>query len=219
MKPYINIHAHQSHHQECTEIINLFPQEAEKIILENPYSLFSVGLHPWYIDENSELLLRQIEKMATYSNVVAIGETGLDKLSEINFSEQIEIFKAQIRIAENIRKPLVIHCVKSYQEVLAIKKELHITVPVVFHAFRGKPELAMQLIKQDCYLSVGEKATHIPETIQIIPLDHLFIETDESDIDIADIYQTIVQIKEIQLDNLVDQIQLNFNRLFQNKSK
>jgi len=212
---YINIHTHQSQNKSYTEIINLFPENAEKIISENPHSLFSVGLYPWHIGENADALLKEIEKLSTCGNVVAIGETGLDKLSETDFTKQTEVFNAQIRIAEKAQKPLIIHCVKAYQEVFSIKKELQVNVPMIFHGFRRKPELAEQILHQNGYISVGANAEYIPETIQKIPLNRLFIETDESNVDISEIYKKIAGIKNISVEKLAQQIQSNFETVFQ----
>jgi len=211
---YINIHTHQSQNKAYTEIINLFPENAEKIISENPDSLFSVGLHPWYINENSDILLKEIEKLSEYSSIVAIGETGLDKLCETDFSTQIEVFKTQIKIAEKARKPLIIHCVKAYQEIFTVKKELQIKVPMIFHGFRGKPALAEQILHYDCCLSVGEKLLQNAETIKMIPVEKLFIETDESNVDISEIYKKVAAVKNISVEKLARQIQTNFKTIF-----
>ena len=211
---FVNIHTHQSRNKTYTEIINLFPENAEKIISENPHSLFSVGLHPWYINENADVLLKEVEKLSGCENVVAIGEAGLDKLCETDFSTQIEVFKAQIQIAEKARKPLIIHCVKAYQEIFAIKKELQIKVSMIFHGFRGKPALAEQILYHNCYLSVGEKSLQNAETIKMIPVEKLFIETDESNVDIPEIYKKIAGVKNIPVEKLAQQIQANFEAIF-----
>ncbi len=211
MLHYINIHTHKSQNKAYTEVINLLPENAEKIISENPHSLFSVGLHPWYIDDNAEELLKEIEKLSVYNNVVFIGETGLDKVHNIDFSTQIDVFKTQIKIAEKVQKPLIIHCVKAFSEILAIKKELSIKVPLLFHGFRGKPALTEQLLQHNCYLSVGEHAVQLPETIKIIPLNRLFIETDESNMPIAEIYKAVAEIKNVSEQELLEQTRLNFD--------
>lgn len=207
MTDYINLHTHTIGNN--TSIVNLFPEQAQQIIDEHPHHFFSVGLHPCFIGDNVEKQLLQIAKLSTHQQVLAIGEIGLDKRAETPLEKQIEIFEAQIHIAEKAQKPIIIHCVKAYSEILSIKKELRIKVDIIFHGFRGKPELAKQIIKAGGYISVGKQAIYIPETIKEIPINQLFIETDEGNDNIEELYKQIAEIKEISTEKLAKQIQLN----------
>jgi TatD DNase family protein len=217
MPCYINIHVHERHSKTCIEVINLFPENAEKIISGNPDLLFSVGLHPWYIGKNPEELIQEVEKLSFYKNVIAIGEVGLDKVCKTDFIKQTEVFKAQIRIAEKAEKALIIHCVKAFSEILEIKKECQVKVPMIFHGFRGNPVLAEQLLQHGCFLSLGEKSLQNTETIKAIPVEKLFMETDESKVPISKIYNAVAKIKNIPQQELVEQMQLNFAGLICNK--
>ena len=112
----------------------------------------SVGIHPWYIYDVEEQLT-DLKRQAMLPGVVAIGETGLDKLVEASLECQQEIFKVSAAFAENLGIFLIIHCVKAWDELIALKKELKPRMPWVIHGFRGNAVLARQLIRQGFYLS------------------------------------------------------------------
>jgi TatD DNase family protein len=190
----------------------LFPDKAASTLAENSRAYFSVGLHPWYINDEADGLLKKVGESVMHPNVVFVGEAGLDKNIQVSISKQEQIFEAQLLIAKRAKKPLIIHCVKAYQEILSFKKE-NPDIAFIFHAFRGKLQLAKQLLDHGCYLSVGDKAKFIPETINYIPLENLFIETDESSVNIGEIYREIAIIKGIAESELVDGCWDNFFRL------
>lgn len=209
---YINIHKHNIEHQNCLEIINILEKDAQKIIFEHPSLYFSVGIHPCSINQNISQRINLIEQLSQHKQVLAIGEIGLDKRSKTDINTQKEIFITQVQIAEKAQKPIIIHCVKAYQEILEIKTKLKPNIPFIFHGFRGNQQLAKQILNQNCYISVGEKFN--PETIQIIPVNKLFIETDESLKKIEDIYQHIAHIRETNSDELLEKITKNFKIIF-----
>jgi len=113
---------------------------------------FSISLHPW--DINQEFEIEQLNSFATHPLCIAIGETGLDKLRP-NLSLQEDIFRAHIRIAKQVQKPLIIHCVKAYDQCLSILEQEGFKHGVLFHGFNKHPNLASQLIKKGFYISLG----------------------------------------------------------------
>ena len=129
-----------------------------------------------------------------------MGECGLDKHSTATIATQTAFFIDQITISEQLEKPLIIHCVGCFNEVLRIKKEIKPVQPWIIHGFRGKPQLAKQLLRAGFYLSYGEHFN--AESVKITPLGKLMIETDESTKNIADIYQAISDSKSIDIDQL-----------------
>ena len=156
----------------------------------------SVGIHPWYINAEWKNKLATIVGFAGKGNVVAIGECGIDILkSPAPIELQEEIFKAHILLAEELRKPLIIHCVKAYDRLIALRKEMKPQQAWIVHGFRGKPKQTEQLIKAGFYISLGEKFN--PDSARIIPADRLFIESDESRSPITDIYTMVAQAKGI----------------------
>ena len=171
----------------------------------------SIGIHPWHISNEWEKEFCAIAGAAKANNVVAIGECGLDALkSAATHGQQEEVFCAHAQLAEELHKPLIVHCVKSFDRLIALYKELKPQQAWVIHGFRGKPQLAEQLIKTGLYISLGEKFN--PESARAIPTERLFVESDESNTPIATIYTAIATAKEISTEALAMQVMQNVKR-------
>ncbi len=168
----------------------------------------SVGIHPWYINADWKNDLAAIAGFAGESNVAAIGECGIDTLkSPAPVELQEEILKAHILLAEELRKPLIIHCVKAYDRLVALRNGLKPQQAWIVHGFRGKPQQAEQLIKAGFYISLGEKFN--TESAKAIPMEKLFIESDESSAAIADIYAAVAREKGADVEKLALQTMQN----------
>ncbi len=177
---------------------------------ENYYAdkRISTGIHPWHIASDWENSFATISQIAHTDNVLAIGECGLDTLkSPVTLELQEIVFRAHVQLSESVCKPLIIHCVKAYDRLIALHKELAPGQAWILHGFRGKPQQAAQLIKEGYYISLGEKFN--PESARVIPADRLFIESDESTRPIADIYATIATAKGMETEQLASQIRIN----------
>lgn len=144
-------------------------------------SLISVGLHPWHTDiPDADSILEKIDRMAQNNpSVIAIGETGLDTRRGAPLDRQQQLLLRHISIAEKTHKPLILHIVGAWSEIIRLKKQLQPITPWIIHGFRGKPVLARQLLDAGFYLSIGK--LYNPASAAIIPADRLLIETDESD--------------------------------------
>ena len=209
---YIDIHTHiiANSEENHLSIYNLQPLTPD---IEQYQGLFSAGIHPWYIPDNPSKTTEALKALTQKSNMVAIGECGLDKLCQTPFELQKELFKAQIAISEECKKPLIIHCVKSYNEIVEIKKEAKPTQTWIIHGFRGKPETAAILVKAGIVLSIGEKFN--PESIKTIPIESLLIESDESAMPIEDIYKNIAATRNISVAELEKEIEKTYKKIFQ----
>ena len=149
-----------------------------------------------------------IASFAKESNVVAIGECGLDMLkSPAPIELQEKIFKAHIELCEELQKPLIIHCVKAYDRLIALHKEFSPKQAWIIHGFRGKPQQAEQFTRAGLYISLGEKFN--AESAKAIPLEKLFIETDESTLPITEIYSAAAAAKGMTTGQLAQQIAIN----------
>lgn len=154
----------------------------------DPARLYSVGIHPWDTDawdgDYSEL-----ERLAALPNVVAIGETGLDALRGAPLDRQEEIFRRHVEIAARVGKPLILHVVKAWGRLLEIAREEKgrpRPAPLgVVHGFRGKAELARQLLAAGMDISLGERFN--AEAARVIPAERLHYETDCSKLPIEEI--------------------------------
>lgn len=124
---------------------------------------YSVGIHPWHADTGD---VAEVEHLAADPRVVAIGECGIDKLRGPGLEVQMPVFEAQARLAERLQKPLIIHCVRAYGEIMALHDRLHPTVPWIIHGFNRNAALARQLTDRGIYLSI---ATNRPAPVGIDP--------------------------------------------------
>jgi TatD DNase family protein len=214
---YINIHSHTYLRQEETiQLLNVFPQEQEK--LQFP-CYFSVGLHPWYVKEDSwKQEVEIVRSASSLSSVLAIGETGLDKTVNVPMQAQQAAFEEQLQIAETIRKAVLLHCVRSYSEMLAYRKKSDRLIPWIFHWFNSSIQTAHELIRKNCYLSFGHmlfkeqsKAYHV---FKNMPAEYIFLETDDAGYSIHQVYEQASLIRNIHPDALKLQILDNFARCF-----
>ncbi|MXO07441.1 TatD family hydrolase [Flavobacterium sp. HBTb2-11-1] len=212
---YFNFHTHQFTNQESVlELVNQYPKDFDESI---PF--YSIGIHPWYIDENwLDEELKIIEDKLQTKNCLAIGECGLDKRIEVPFDLQISVFEKQLVLAEKFKKPVVIHCVAAFQEVMAIKKKMKINVPMIIHGFSKNNQLAEQLISAGFYLSFGKYLVKNPDlksVFQNVPNDRFFLETDIMEESIKQVYELASEYKELNLKELKDIISSNYRSVFE----
>ncbi len=190
---FVDIHTHKLPSSNVQSVRNLSFSEAENVFSTGQKGLFSVGFHPCSADECSVENFSQLENWTKNKQVVVIGECGLDKNSKINFNTQIAVFERQISLSEKLEKPLIIHCVGYFNELFELRKKWNPRQLWMIHGFGGKPELALHALKLDFSLSYGEHFN--PESVRITPLSKLFIETDESKLQISNIYKKIAHVK------------------------
>lgn len=175
--------------------------------------LVSIGIHPWFGNiENLDEDIALLHLAAKNTNVKLIGECGLDKLRGPSITDQITILTAQINLAEKLGKPLILHCVKAYDELIALKKSINPSVPLIIHGFNKSPELAQQLVNNGFFLSFGAAIfTSNAASLAVEAITQpFFLETDESAIPIEEIYSKVAEIKKITLQELKDAIFANW---------
>lgn len=174
---------------------------------------YSAGIHPWELTEHNaaqqfDLLQKQIVK----KQFVAVGEAGLDKLAIASMELQVAMFEKQVELSEELGLPLVIHCVKAMDELLAVKKEYRPAQPWIWHGFRGKPAQAEQLLKQGLYLSLGAYYAH--DTMKIVPSELLFLETDDSPVDIEELLHRAAEVRGVEVEELRGAMRKNIQNVF-----
>ena len=211
---FFNLHTHQSSIQvDVLELVNQYPQEFDASIPN-----YSIGIHPWHIVEDRiDEDLSIIESKLKDEKCLAIGECGLDKRIEYPIALQQMVFEKQLALAEKYRKPVVIHCVAAFQEVIAIKKKMAISVPMIIHGFSKNKETAEQLIANGFYISFGKYLLRNPElelVFKSILKERLFLETDTIEEGIAAVYELAARYKNIEMGEMKAIINANFDTVF-----
>lgn len=207
----LDIHTHQ------------IPQDASKAIWscnfgDTPVSVavkfYSVGIHPWYLTEENleEQWAWLLSTVRSDNRVVAVGEAGLDRAIDVSFDLQVEAFSRVAGLADSVKKPLIIHAVRTANEIIALKRKLNPGNPWIIHGFRGKKELALQYLREGIYLSFGEKFNE--DALKAVPIDRLFFETDESKADIRLLYERASQLLNMPVDALVSRVQQTIGATF-----
>lgn len=114
----------------------------------------SVGLHPWHVGTDWAEKCAVVAQKARQTSVCMLGECGLDKACTSDYEVQKEAFEAQLQVAESVGKPVLIHCVRAFDDLLRMRNKYNKVMWVV-HGFRGKPQLIKQLYAKGIYVSFG----------------------------------------------------------------
>ena len=210
---FYNLHTHKfTNNPVIFELDNQYPWEFDATIPQ-----YSIGIHPWYINENRlETDLQIIEEKLKLPECFALGECGLDKRIEVSMSLQMEVFEKQIALAEKYQKPLVLHLVAAFDELIEVKKRLNISVPMIIHGFSKSEQLAKQLIDNGFYLSFGKYLLRNPEleaVFKSIPNDRFFLETDTIDETLEEVYKIAARCKNVTVEALQKQVDVNWKRV------
>lgn len=210
MNDYPDIHTHRSPEADGFRIINCSPDAFTPC----PRQWYSVGVHPWSLRQDGVKpeVWEKLREVAVHPQVLAVGEAGLDKLVRVDMETQEAVFARQAELAEEMGKPLIIHLVKATAELLRLRRQLAPHVPWIIHGFRGKKQLAEELLRHGLYLSLGEKFQE--EAVRVVPLSRLFIETDESLAPITETYGRVAAVRRIPLEELCEAVRANVQSVF-----
>jgi TatD DNase family protein len=239
--PVANCHAHRRTRSKAPAIISVNPDE----YTPNARGLFSVGIHPWrttellapvspsvqeaklpssitadlareFLEADMDAEFKAALTWAMADNVVAIGEAGLDALQGADMETQTKVFCRQIRLSEQVGKPLIVHLVKANDRFMQLRKQMQPKQPWIIHGFRGKPELMKQLMAIPCpgplYFSIGKNFN--PQTVAAIPADRLLLETDDASTPIATILAMVAAVRSTPTAPLASRLNLTFASLF-----
>lgn len=189
----IDIHSHD--HDATNALLCLSPDEAA-----NTSRPCSVGIHPWDSDKVTDTDRSQLVHASTLPHVLAIGETGLDTMHGSSLDSQMALLRLHITLAKHTGKPLIIHLVRALEPFLAVWRDMSpIDVPAVIHGFRGKPQMAQQLLKAGFWLSFGPRFN--PTSLSVTPIDRRLFETDDSGVPIAQVLTSADTTPQTAADN------------------
>lgn len=179
-----------------------------------------VGVHPWNADKLDKISQKRLRDLAGEEKVVAISEIGLDFVGRMDLSTrsrskplpkelQMETFQNQIRLAKDVKLPIILHANGAHPEVReTLKQERASEVGGAIHGFNGDLPLAKEYVNLGFYISIGMAIT-TPDNVTLqnvvkgIPIERLLIETDGSDpSDIKDVAKKIAELKGISLEQV-----------------
>ena len=214
---FFDIHTHAAVPDGVWGLRNL----RETDLPEPASGLYSMGVHPWYADPlHWKKQLESLRVASRSPRVLAIGECGLDKCCQTPFPLQETVFAAQVEWANRLGKPLLIHCVRAWEELLQLLSMEKNKVPVIFHGFVKNAALARRLTDKGYYVSLG-KALEKPAMQQVLrglPADRFFLESDDAGLPVSQVYQWAAAALAIEPNSLALQIQQNVNAVFSTAS-
>ena len=208
---YIDIHTHR----KCSDK-NVLSVENLLSNQELPKTLCSVGIHPWYIPMAIDADLKKMEEMLSQPQCIALGECGLDKAIEVPLEQQLNVLKKQLQLAEKLERPVILHIVRAFQEMIALKRELQPRQPWIIHGYNKGKILAESLVKHGFFLSFGQALlvnSTVQDTFAAIPLESCFLETDDAGITIESVYAKAALLKELSEMELRRKIYEQFQRI------
>lgn len=195
---FLNIHSHRSRQPEERNVLSL---DARNLKQKHPaYSYLSCGIHPWFITTRWKEQLMAMESVWLQPSTLLIGECGLDPNSSVPMPLQEEVFISQATWAVSHQMPMIIHCVKTFDRLIALYRHFRPNAPWIIHGFRGKPQQLKSLLGIGFLVSFGERFN--PDTVAACPYDRFFLETDNSDTPITQIYQQIASVKQTDTERL-----------------
>lgn len=214
LPPFLNIHTHRKPSALDEFVIrNAFSHQPKTSLPKNYY--LSFGIHPWFAEKLLNETPDKLEIEAKSTCCLAIGECGIDRAAGPNLNTQIDAFRHQIGLANRLKKPLILHLVRSYSDVLQFADE--IKVPWIVHGFNGNEQQAKALLEKGARLSFGTamfKNYKLATAIEKVPVNKLYLENDTNAASIRTIYQFAANARKTTLDHLRKAIWTNFERDF-----
>lgn len=208
---YVDIHTHRVGDGNEIYLLSYSIGLGEKPAVSG---FFSAGVHPWnaveaYMDE-ALIFLRT-------APISAVGEVGLDySVDDLDKDRQVFVLEEQLKVAQERLLPVVLHCVKAYNDILNILRKFDLKA-VVFHGYVGSPQQTKQLTDRGYYISAGEVSLRSPKTVESLkscPEELLFAETDDSGADIKQVYSRLAEIRGVSEKELVEKIYCNYKKVF-----
>lgn len=185
----------------------------------------SLGIHPWDLirpfDEHLHDKKFQQLKDQLSATILAIGECGLDRKREgiVGIETQMRILKWHMDWALEVKRPLIIHCVKAQSDLLQMLKAKKYGGKILLHDYAGNLSIAEAFLSYDCYFSFGarlfKKNSRAAELLQYLPLEKIFFETDDQKVfTIESIYEKACALLKIDRKNLETQLEKNLLQFF-----
>ena len=178
----------------------------------------SFGIHPWHAAEEAapDYETFEVRYRTAMAEAEWIGECGLDRVRSEAYERQVELFEWQLRLAEALRKPVVVHCVRAYDDLLGLRRRYSAT-PWVVHGFIGSLQLAAQLHRANIGVSfsaalLDPRRAKVRDTVAHLPYPFL-LETDDAPCRIEELYQAAATLRGCSIAELADTIKAYLSAL------
>lgn len=207
----IDIHTHTQKDEADIPIVSLTDP------VQVSGSFFSAGLHP---EDAERYTVDDFKTLWDDPRCIAIGECGLDRRFQntTDLKRQKDLFRQQAELAEEKQLPLIIHSVRTHEEIRQIKSAMSPTVPWILHGFRSNERTTFTLLEAGFYLSFGDgllkDAGNMEPFFAKIPLDRIFFETDTSTTSLRQIYALAASMQGMTQNDLEQAVHANFERIF-----
>lgn len=218
MTPFVDGHTHSvPSREDVTALVNLPYPEPPADLPDRPLLFFSAGIHPARTGQSD---FDGLEAYLLENRCRAVGECGIDRSIEIPPEQQRELFLRHVRLSDRLRLPLVIHCVRAYYDLIAVRKGLRgSSVPWLIHGFRGNAEIAAALQEHGFILSLAPAyVKHLEEFPPHIRRDSFLLETDDGKDSIETLYDHAARIGAWASGELRELLFMNFRKLFESVS-
>ena len=222
MTPYVDFHTHRRS-GDALEILSVDPLDKAKFALAIGEGLpFSVGVHPWRAAENPERLNEAFERMecaVQNGQVVAVGECGLDWVVEVDRGLQTEVFERQLALAKCSDRPVILHCVRAFEDVMLRLRRAKIE-RAVFHCFVGSIQQAERVVREGYFCSFSPRSLASPRTREVIKAiapSVMLIERDECECSIEEVYEAVATLRKCSVVELRKIVFENYKRLINNE--
>ncbi len=219
---FINIHTHQNSFEENVVAIRNYYPDKDSLADFSENVPFSIGLHPWFIKPETVISdIRLVRQYAPPNTCLAIGETGLDKNITVDLNLQKFVFLSHLQIARDVSKPVIVHCVRAFAEIIQLYKPFTGKVKLIFHGFNKNQLIANKLLEDGHFLSFGKAilnpGSNAAKIFTEISTDRFFLETDDAVTPVTEIYQAAAQLKNMSVEELKIKVFHNFETCFETK--
>lgn len=185
---------------------------------EKNVPLYSIGIHPQEAGIFSAELTEQLLQRLGEDACIAVGECGLDGLIDVPMEQQERWFIHQLEWAAELNKPVILHCVHTWDRCRFLHARYAPKQPLIFHGF-AKPSIVQSLLDYPpAMISLGYRLLHsapLQKCAIELPLERLFLETDTADIELTTVYEKLASLKSLSLHSLTEQLTINFKRVFE----
>lgn len=155
-----------------------------------PSVIPNFGIHPWFVADRTPNWMNTLKEFFETTPAAAVGEIGLDKGSkgrQIDFTDQLEVFRLQLQLAKELKRPASVHCVQAFGDLLDVMKSIGpFPAGVLLHSYLGSAELVPEFAKLGAYFSFSGflmflKDSKAKKILKSVPHERILLETDAPD--------------------------------------